>query len=118
MRKVGNRGEDLAAWYLQGKGLRLLFRNWVCRHVGELDLVMTQGEEIVFVEVKYRTSRSFGSPLDSFDGIKSERLFSTIEEFLLAHPRYQKMIWRLDLLAVRESRSLGKVFFDWYRGVS
>jgi putative endonuclease len=56
--------EERALQYLQGRGLALVERQ--ARYpFGEIDLVMMEGDEVVFVEVRYRASRSFGGALAS-----------------------------------------------------
>jgi len=60
----GPMAEAAAEEFLSGRGLRLLERNYRCRF-GELDLVMRDGETLVFVEVRYRGSNSFGGAVAS-----------------------------------------------------
>ncbi|MEY4001593.1 MAG: hypothetical protein RI968_711 [Pseudomonadota bacterium] len=65
--------EERALEYLQGKGLALVERQ--ARYpFGEIDLVMMEGDEVVFVEVRYRASRSFGGALASVGRVKQRRL--------------------------------------------
>ncbi|MCP3669207.1 MAG: YraN family protein, partial [Gammaproteobacteria bacterium] len=52
-RKIGTEAEDLALEYLKQQGLTLLNRNYHCRR-GEIDLIMQDGNFLVFVEVRYR----------------------------------------------------------------
>lgn len=58
---TGNRGEDLAAEYLQKKGYRIEERNFRTR-LGEIDIVCWDGEILVFVEVKTKIGHDFGEP--------------------------------------------------------
>ncbi len=58
---MGRKGEDLAAEYLSSKGYRILERNWRWSRA-EADIIAMDGEVLVFVEVKTRTSDYFGSP--------------------------------------------------------
>ena len=51
---LGARGEDVAVEFLIDAGLEIVERNWRCRY-GELDVVATSGDRIVFVEVKTRS---------------------------------------------------------------
>jgi hypothetical protein len=61
--ELGRRGEDLAADYLVGTGLVLLSRNWRCRD-GEVDLVATDGDQVVLWDLADRTQpRRIGQPL-------------------------------------------------------
>jgi putative endonuclease len=56
----GKAGEDLAVRYLKKKGYKVLERNYACP-VGEIDIIARDKKTIVFVEVKTRRSRSYGS---------------------------------------------------------
>jgi putative endonuclease len=68
--ELGRRGEDLAASYLESHGLVVLSRNWRCRE-GELDLVLTDGEQVVVCEVKTRAGTGFGTPAEAVDDEKA-----------------------------------------------
>jgi putative endonuclease len=71
---LGRRGEDLAARYLwDSEHLLVLARNWRCSE-GELDLVLTDGRQLVFCEVKTRTSNAYGTPAESVTDRKAHRV--------------------------------------------
>ncbi len=70
---LGRQGEDCAARYLTDAGYRVLARNWRCPQ-GEIDLVTSMGDEIVFVEVKTRSSTRFGHPFEAITVPKLARL--------------------------------------------
>ena len=59
---LGNRGEQMAADYLEAQGLQILARNFRARY-GEVGLVASDGDAVVFVEVKTRRSGAYGLPL-------------------------------------------------------
>ena len=67
---LGRRGEDLAHRYLQGKGFRILARNWTGPHLAEVDIVASDQGRTVFVEVKSRADDEFGSPERAMDDLK------------------------------------------------
>jgi putative endonuclease len=70
---LGRRGEEIAARYLRRCGYRILARNF--RAAGaEIDLVAADGETLVFVEVKTRSSAEFGTPAEAVDARKAERI--------------------------------------------
>jgi putative endonuclease len=72
-RQRGISGEEVAAaWYLS-QGYDLLARNWRCRD-GELDLVVRRGPEVVFCEVKARSSTMFGAPAEAVTHDKRQRI--------------------------------------------
>jgi putative endonuclease len=78
---TGARGEDAALAFLQQRGLRLVTRNYRCRF-GEIDLVLRDGEVLVFVEVRVRSSERFGGGGASIDGRKRERLLRAARHYL------------------------------------
>ena len=73
--------ERRAAEFLQHKGYRVLDRNWTCRG-GEIDLVCNDGDTLVFVEVRARSSTSHGTPLETVVDGKRRRLIRAAEIYL------------------------------------
>jgi len=71
---LGRRGEDVAHRYLQKKGLRVVARNYKPGGDSEIDIVAREGDLIVFVEVKSRSSAEFGSPERAIDGEKQKHI--------------------------------------------
>lgn len=70
---LGAYGERVAERYLAERGMVVLDRNWRCE-AGELDLVLRDGEVLVFCEVKTRSGTSYGHPLEAVGEVKTERL--------------------------------------------
>ncbi|HET6633319.1 MAG TPA: YraN family protein [Rhodanobacteraceae bacterium] len=97
-RATGDAYEDRALRHLQGAGLVLVARNFNTRH-GELDLVMRDGEALVFVEVRFRQRSGFGNAADSVTPAKQARLVRAAGLFLQAHPRLAHRPCRFDVLA-------------------
>jgi len=95
---LGRRGEQLAAAYLEGRGLEIVDRNWRCP-LGEIDLVARVGDELVFVEVKTRSSVAFGHPLEAITAVKLARLRRLAGAWCEAHPGSWATI-RIDALAI------------------
>lgn len=100
--RVGKFGEDLAIRYLQSKGYRILDRNIHFRE-GEIDIVARDRGELVFVEVKCRASRRFGTPEESVSRTKLKRLRIAVFRYLSLHER--PFVWRIDLLAIEFARA-------------
>lgn len=96
--RLGSWGENLAETYLKQQGLVPLERNMRTRY-GEADLVMQDGETIVFVEVKTRTSLDFGAPEESITRKKRARMIQTAEACMQMHPEWGGY-WRIDVLAI------------------
>jgi putative endonuclease len=78
---AGSAAEDLAARYLEGRGLAIVERNWRCRG-GEIDLVARDGQTLVFVEVRLRTSSAFGGAAASVDAHKQRRILLAARQYL------------------------------------
>ena len=98
-RALGAAGEDLAAaWYVE-RGYEVLDRNWRCRE-GELDLVVRRGSTVVFCEVKCRTGRNYGDPLESITYAKVRRLRQLAAEWLNQHRDLSVDGMRLDAIGV------------------
>jgi len=77
----GAEAEQRAAVYLQARGLKLLARNWRCRF-GEIDLVLLEGDTLVFVEVRARRRPGFGGAAESITAAKRGRLMRSAEVYL------------------------------------
>jgi len=96
---LGATGEHHARLLLEGRGYRLVTRNWRCA-AGELDLVMLDGEELVFVEVKTRRGERAGRAGEAVTPAKARRMLAAAEWFVADHPEHQNRIWRCDLVAI------------------
>src|SRR6185295_11396683 len=84
-------------------GYKLLARNYIFpkgKQVGELDLIFTKLNEIVFVEVKTRTNSKFGGPFEAVDIFKQRKLVKTAKLYLNLHKGYQNYSCRIDVAAV------------------
>ena len=95
----GQLAEDHAQRLLERHGLRLLCRNWTCRS-GELDLVMLDGDTVVFVEVRYRRHAGWGGALESVDVRKQQKLIKAAQLFLMKESRWAKRPCRFDVVAI------------------
>jgi putative endonuclease len=81
---LGKLGENAAAEELLRRGYRLRTRNYHCRG-GEADLVAEDGEVLVFVEVKTRSTLRYGLPQEAVTPVKRRRLVLAAEAYLHAH---------------------------------
>jgi putative endonuclease len=94
---VGNQAERIAAEYLQKQGLKLLETNYRCRF-GEIDLVMQDCKTLVFVEVRLRSSNTFGGAAYSINSSKQKKLVITAEHYLQQHNAASKLACRFDAI--------------------
>jgi putative endonuclease len=77
----GQQAEDDALAYLERQGLMLVERNFRCKG-GEIDLVMREGEALVFVEVRQRADTRHGGAAASVDAGKQRRLILAAQTYL------------------------------------
>ena len=79
---LGKKGERLVEAYLKGQGCRILKRNYATPF-GEADLIVQEGDEIAFVEVKTRSGDLFGEPKEAVTRQKKERYYKIAKFFWL-----------------------------------
>jgi putative endonuclease len=101
--ELGQRGEDLAARFLEDAGYRLIERNWRCRQ-GEIDIIACIADTLVFVEVKTRSGLSFGHPFEAITATKLTRLRGLAAAWCAEHNPQATRI-RLDAIAVVAPRN-------------
>lgn len=112
--ELGKRGEKIAAAFLEDAGFEIIGRNWRCPQ-GEIDLIAREGGELVFVEVKTRSSTAFGHPLEAITVQKLARLRRLAQSWCEAHPGAYRGI-RIDAVAVL-APARGAVQLDHLRRV-
>ena len=78
---IGDAAERQARNYLEQQGLHFLLQNYRCRS-GEIDLIMQDGLELVFVEVKYRSQQKFGHAVEFFHPNKRRKFESAVQYYL------------------------------------
>lgn len=93
----GSSGEDLAAKWLEGKGMKVLARNFRARG-GEVDIVARDGDVLAFVEVKTGRSGAFGPPESWVTLRKREHLVRAARVYLAKNPWDGEV--RFDVVAV------------------
>jgi putative endonuclease len=94
MNRAGARAEELCAELMRRAGLRVLARNWRCRH-GEIDLVAEEGATLVFAEVRFRSGDGFGGAAESVTTAKQARLVAAARLYLMRRP---EAVCRFDVL--------------------
>jgi putative endonuclease len=95
----GRAAEDAALHFLQARGFTLVARNYRCRR-GEIDLVMRDGECLVFIEVRARRSNAYGGAAASIGVAKQRRLAAAARHFLMTHPLEASRPARFDVVAI------------------
>jgi putative endonuclease len=99
--EIGRKAEELAAAFLQAKGLTIVEKNFRAK-VGEIDIVAKDKDEIIFVEVRARASREFGGAAASVGGAKRRKLIRGASLWLQA--RRWDGACRFDVVAVDGGR--------------
>ncbi len=97
-KKLGNRGEKIAAKFLRKQDYQIIEKNYHSR-LGEIDIVAKEDESIVFVEVKTRCSTDFGLPEEALSYDKRRRL-SKLALGYLAHRRIKDTNCRFDVVSI------------------
>lgn len=106
-RRTGQRGEEIAVSYLIAKGYKIVRRNWRCQ-IGEIDIIVEDDDSLVFVEVRTRHGKHFGSPEESVTPAKQTRLIELAHTFLQETESLSRA-WRIDVVAVRLGAGLAQV---------
>ena len=105
--KTGQSAEKQARVYLQKKRFKLLEKNYRCPF-GEIDLIMKKKNLIVFVEVRCRNNLHFGTPLESVDINKQNKIIATAKYYLIKKSLYEKVDCRFDIIAIKHRQ------LTWY----
>ncbi|MBL8848698.1 MAG: YraN family protein [Planctomycetaceae bacterium] len=95
---LGNKGERLAVRYLKKLGYRILARQSRSR-IGEIDIVALDGDTIVFVEVKTRSSQSAGHPSEAITFAKQQQLTRVALAWLKSRGMLERRA-RFDVIAI------------------
>jgi putative endonuclease len=96
---LGAAGEQLARRHLEQRGYRFVAANWR-RPYGELDLIMRDGDVLVFVEVKTRSSERLITAEESLTAAQARRLLRGAQYFLAERVELASLFWRIDLIAI------------------
>lgn len=111
-RAMGMEVEASAKKYLQRHGLKHRESNYEAK-TGEIDLIMEDGEFIVFVEVRFRSNKSYGGALASVSRGKQTKIIRTAKLYLLEHDLYDKLFCRFDVITGETINN--KLVIDWYK---
>jgi putative endonuclease len=95
---IGELGERLAMEYLIAKGYSLLEHRFRCSY-GEIDIVMIKDGVVVFVEVRCKTSRRYGTGAQSITERKKKRLINLQMVYLAKH-QLVHLLSRIDIISI------------------
>ena len=108
----GQHFETIALDHLQGAGLQLVQRNFRSK-AGEIDLICRDGEELVFVEVRYRSNPDYASALESVTPAKQRKLIRTAQVYLQGINGVHTQPCRFDVVAIEPDGHAHAV--EWVR---
>lgn len=97
-RQIGSDYEKQAAEYLKAKGMKILEMNFRNRG-GEIDIIAKDGDYICFIEVKYRTTNQFGSPLEAVTYHKQQQIRKVAHFYMMCKGLHEWTPCRFDVIA-------------------
>lgn len=109
--QLGKNAEDFAYKLLKDKGLKIIGRNLRYK-LGEIDIIAEDGEEVVFVEVRFRSGATRGVAAESVSEKKQRRLIRAAQTWLQQHKSYQNRYCRFDLVAINSVIDLEHTTWD------
>jgi putative endonuclease len=95
----GQAAEDKALYYLQKKGLKLVMRNYSCK-LGEIDIIMRDGQALVFIEVRKRTSLGYGGGMGSITFAKRQKIIKSTTHYLMKYKIAERYPLRFDVISI------------------
>jgi putative endonuclease len=113
---IGNEAERFARTFLEQQGLTFIMKNYRCR-TGEIDLVMQDGDELVFVEVKYRSQNQHGSAIEFFHASKKRKFESAVMYYMQEKGFNPSIVpHRIDLVGI-EGKGQQQQNINWLKSV-
>ena len=102
-RELGIHGEKIAQDFLEQNGYKIIETNYRCSE-GEIDIIAQTGDILVFVEVRTKSSRKFGTPEESITPVKMKRL-NAVAAHYGQHRENLPLSQRIDVLAIQMEKS-------------
>jgi putative endonuclease len=102
-RATGLLGEKLAQDFLKGRGYRIVTTNYRSPD-GEIDIIASKNDVLIFVEVRAKSSHAFGTPEESVTNRKKQKLVKVAQDYVQSH-EMQESPWRIDFIAVEVDKN-------------
>ena len=97
-KELGRRGEEFAVLFLENNGYSILERNFRSK-TGEIDIIAKKNKEYIFVEVKTRTSKRYGRPIEAVNKNKMKHIINTSKYYVLKN-NLQNLFVRYDIIEI------------------
>ena len=111
-RTLGRWGEDRAAAHVEEHGYQIVARNYRTPF-GELDLIIEKADVLVFVEVKTRSSLTFGQP-EAAVTLKKQAHLVDAAQYFLQEKQWEERPWRIDVISILRSPSTRETEITWF----
>jgi len=112
-RDKGSDAEEASCMYLTKQGLKLIQKNYHCRH-GEIDLIMRQDDTLVFIEVRYRKNNNYGGALESVTPAKKKKVQATVLHYIQSNAIKGDV--RIDVMGMApQSEETSSYNFNWIK---
>jgi len=98
--QIGKNAEQQALLFLQKQGLHLMVENYTC-YSGEIDLIMQDKEDIVFIEVRSRSRSDYGQASETITLSKQRKIIRAATHFLQKKGCLYKVCSRFDVIAMQ-----------------
>jgi putative endonuclease len=108
---LGRKGEAEARAYLRRRGIRILAENFACP-AGEIDLIGSAADQLLFIEVKTRRSAAFGPPQSAVHHRKQQQIVNAAQWYLAAH-RTAEVACRFDVVTVTFASAADPPRIEW-----
>ena len=113
---IGKEAETFARAFLEQQGLTFIMQNYRCR-TGEIDLIMRDSEELVFVEVKFRSKNQYGSAIEFFHARKKRKFESAVMHYMQQQGFNPSIVpHRIDLVGI-EGKGQQQQNINWLKSV-
>lgn len=112
-RTTGAEAEQAARHYLEQHGCTFISANYRSRR-GEIDLVMRDGNRLLFVEVRMRRSDAFGGAAGSITLTKQQKIIASARAFLHHHPHFYQLDCRFDVVTLQRHAERWQI--EWLPG--
>lgn len=111
-REFGSQLETFAKTILLKEGCKIVQLNYQCR-LGEIDIIIKDGNTLVFVEVRYRKHAMFGGAVASVDYRKQQKLIKAAQQYLVENKLTNNTICRFDVFAVEGP--IDRLEYEWIK---